>query len=450
MKKKEAIKKINTQEVKNGILLKLMMGFLSVIAFLIGHIYGVGMFLYAGVFLMLANFVLFPDDLLCFELLYLPLVNILKLSPTGASLLSYISLVGVAVFLLKRKSVNIDISTILVAVSLFILILFKGTFQGFAFSMAYVKLVITMTITAIYVKTKIDDSEISKNEIFEANIFLSCGVILSSVIGIVFAENVSLSRFLTSDAQYVGGELVSRFSGVSADPNYFSSFVIFAIAANLFCFIQKPHFLNVIFAVVLAVFGLLSLSKMFLILLVAILILFLFSWIKENGFSSSKNITVSVVLILGLFVGLYFILNSTSVQLILMRMDDSTNINEFTTNRSDTWIKYAEALWDDFDFFLIGVNRSDTILGRHVTHNTFLQIWWKLGLAGISLVLSWFVLVWNKCKKKNISGTLMMFIGCLGATIALDLLFFEQFFWFFVYFVICRQVAYKKEIIRVV
>lgn len=446
MKKKELIKKFNTQEVKNGSLLKLTMGILSVVAFVIGHIYSVSLFLYAGVFLMVANFVLFPDDLLCFELLYLPLVNILKLSPTGASLLSYISLVGVAVFLLKRKSVNIDISTIFVAVAFFVLILFKGLFQGFAFSMAYVRLVITMAVTAIYVKTKVDDSKMSEKDINQTNVFLSCGVILSSVIGFVFVENVNLSRFLTSDAQYVGGKLVSRFSGVSADPNYFSALVIFAIAANLFCFIQRPRFLNIVFAVVLAIFGLLSLSKMFLILLIVILILFLFSWIKEKGFSNSKNITVLIVLILGLCLGMHFILNSDSVQLILMRMDDSANINDFTTNRSDTWIKYAKALWDDFNFFFIGVDNNDAVVGRHVTHNTFIQIWWKLGLVGIGLVLTWFVLVWNKCKKKNISGTLMMFVGCLGAAIAIDLLFFEQFFWFFAFFVICRQAAYNKEI----
>ena len=79
---------------------------LSVALFVFGHVKGSNMLLYAGTLQMAVSFCFFSDELLCLELLYIPLAGILKFSPDGAALFSYISLVGVAVFLMKRKFPN--------------------------------------------------------------------------------------------------------------------------------------------------------------------------------------------------------------------------------------------------------------------------------------------------------------------------------------------------------
>ena len=284
----------------------LIMGTLSVLMFVAGHSRGSSIFLFIGVFIMALNFVVFSEDLLCLQLLYIPLVAVLKLSVDGASLLSYISLIGILVFLFKRRASTIEPSIILICSGLFLLILLKEFFQQFGFTMVYIKLLITMATTAIFVKEKISDVNTTQEEIRKANVFLTWGVILASVVGYFFAENPNFAKFLTIESKYIGEELVSRFCGVSADPNYYSSLVIFAIAANLFQFIYRPHISNIAYVIILLIFGILSLSKMFLILLTVTMLLFMLAWIKTRGLKSSKNV-ISIILIVTLLVCIIFL-----------------------------------------------------------------------------------------------------------------------------------------------
>ena len=418
----------------------LIMGTLSVLMFVAGHSRGSSIFLFIGVFIMALNFVVFSEDLLCLQLLYIPLVAVLKLSVDGASLLSYISLIGILVFLFKRRASTIEPSIILICSGLFLLILLKEFFQQFGFTMVYIKLLITMATTAIFVKEKISDVNNTQEEIRKANVFLTWGVILASVVGYFFAENPNFAKFLTIESKYIGEELVSRFCGVSADPNYYSSLVIFAIAANLFQFIYRPHISNIAYVIILLIFGILSLSKMFLILLTVTMLLFMLAWIKTRGLKSSKNVISIILIVTCMFIGLYYLLNSSTVQLIFFRMEDSGSLNEFTTGRSDTWLAYISTIWENIGYFLVGTNINSSLVGGHNAHNTILQIWWKLGIIGLLFIFMWFTTMWRKCKKRNVMGSTIMIIGCLGPTLVLDMLFFEQLFWFFAFYILCKQV----------
>ena len=304
-----------------------------------------------------------------------------------------------------------------------------------------------MATTALFLKSKINDSSITADEMRRANLFLTGGVILASLIGYCLADNIYLAQFLTTDLKYVDDELVSRFCGVSADPNYYSSFVIFAIATNLFHFIYRPHISYIFYTVLLTIVGVLSLSKMYLLLLVVTLCLFLFAWIRVNGGMNAKGVLSVITIIICVLIGGNFIMNLPSVQLIFARMGESSSINEFTTGRADTWIEYICTICGSAEYFLVGVDSNSAIAGIHNTHNTILQIWWKLGGVGILFVFSWFAFVWSKCKKRNVCGVALLLTGCLGATFALDMLFFEQLFWFFIFCVLCKQVfsAEKKQ-----
>lgn len=432
--RKNSIKRHNT-------VLPMTTGVLSIVLFMIGHLYGSFAVLYLGTLAMIANYTFFSDDLLCFELLYIPLVSILKLSPSGASLVSYISLVGLALYFIKKKASSVDCLIIFSAFGLLCLIFFKELLQHFGITMVYIKLIITMVSTAIFAKLKASDPSTDSEEMRKANLFLTTGVIIASIIGYTFMNNPRLSQFATVDSGYIGEEIVTRFAGVSGDPNYYSSLVIFAIASNLFQFIHRPHISNIVFSVILTLFGLLSLSKMFLILLTIVVLLFAFSWIKSNGIKDSKSIITTFGIIACLGVAFHFIVNTSSVQLILARMGEDSSLNDFTTGRSDAWIGYIDVLWNNLEYFFIGTNSHSAIVGLHNTHNTIIQTWWKLGLIGIIFVFMWFISVWGNCNKKKVVGSTLLFVGSIGATMALDILFFEQLFWFFAFYVICKNVT---------
>lgn len=421
------------------------MGILSVLLFVIAHATGFGVLLYVGALVMAFNFVMFSEDFLCLELLYLPLAPILKLSPDGAALVSYISLLGIFTFLVKRKVIDIDLTYLLVGAGLLGLFAFKQIFQSFGITMVYIRLVITMMVAAIYFDLRTSESDITPQEMHRANLFLTWGVLLASMVGYFFAENGNFSQYITVDTNYIGEEIVSRFSGVNGDPNYYSALVIFAIASNFFHFIHQPRVSHIVYASVLMAFGILSLSKMFLLLLAITLLLFLLGWIRTKGGLSTKGIASIFLMAVGVLVGGYFILNSESVQLILARMGASSDLDELTTGRSDTWLEYIKEIFGSLEYFLFGINQNSKIAGIHLTHNTFLQIWWKIGLIGMLLVGAWFALIWYRGNRGRLTGMLMLLVGGFGATLALDMLFFEQLFWLFILIMMCNQALVSEE-----
>ena len=194
------------------------LGILSVLLFVIAHATGFSVLLYVGAFAMAFNFAMFSEDFLCLELLYLPLSSILKLSPDGAALLSYISLLGIFVFLVKRKVIDIDLTYLLVGAGILALFLFKQVFQSFGISMVYIRLVITMMVAAIYFDLRTREADITAQEMYRANLFLTWGILLASMVGYFFAENGNFSRYITVDSGYIGDKIVSRFSGVNGAP----------------------------------------------------------------------------------------------------------------------------------------------------------------------------------------------------------------------------------------
>lgn len=433
-------KNIDIEQAKEKSILKpLFFSVLSVFLFVFGHTRDMDILLYGGTLLMMMNFVVFSKHLLCLELFYIPLATILKFSPTGAALFSYISIFGIIISLINNRAIKIKLGIIFSLTSLFGLLMLKEIFQSFGMGMNYIRLLMIMLSVVICISVGELKEKINLDNICSVNIFFSLGVILSSVLGYMYNDNVILSQFFsTTDHFYLEDELVDRFCGVSADPNYYSAIVIFAIATNLFIYLYRPKIYHVIITALLAVFGLLSLSKMFLILFIAVLFVFIFAFIRTREVSKKKNVLTIFVTCILLCVASVLLINSETVQIIIVRMSDG-NINSFTTGRLETWIGYINKITENFRILFFGTNDNAAIIGVHSTHNTLLQIVWKLGIAGLLCVIVWFTSVSRLFKTHKVHGTVLLLIGSLGALLALDLLFFEQMFWFFGYTLLCRK-----------
>lgn len=420
-------------------------GILSVLLFVFGHTRSMEILLYAGTLLMLMNFMLFSKHLLYLELFYIPLATILKFSPNGAALFSYISIFGIVISLINSRVVKIKLGILFSLSGLLCLLLLKELFQSFGMGMNYIRLLLIMLSVFICISTGELKEKINFDMICKANVFFSTSVLLASVLGYIYADNIKLSQyFSTTDQFYLEDEIVSRFCGVSADPNYYSSIVIFAIATNLFIYLYRSKIRYIVSAAILAFFGLLSLSKMFLILFAAVLLLFVIAFVRTRNLSDQKSFFVILITCVLLYAAGVLLINSNAVQVILERMSGD-DVNSITTGRSDTWIGYIDTITDDFNILFFGTNDNSAIVGVHNTHNTLLQIVWKVGLVGLICVITWFVSVVNIFEARKIKGTAILLVGALGALFAIDLLFFEQLFWFFIFLLLCRK-AIDNEI----
>jgi hypothetical protein len=111
-----------------------------------------------------------------------------------------------------------------------------------------------------------------------------------------------------------------------------------------------------------------------------------------------------------------------------------SRMSDFTTGRTDVWISYISAMFEDVKLLLFGQGCTRVLLGEKATHNTLLQCVFQLGIIGIALLILWIVFFFQtllrgvRLQKQQIVRLAMVLIGTFGPWIALDYLFFDEFF----------------------
>lgn len=215
------------------------------------------------------------------------------------------------------------------------------------------------------------------------------GVILSCFIG-YFAEDIgSLSSFLGEAKIYNVEtlELTNRFAGIWNDPNTFSSFICIALYTN-FIIYKRNWCSNTTFflsGILLTLFGILSLSKMCIIILTLTWIAFIstnsgISFLKKIGLFAT--FTISVML-------LSYVFPDVFEAAIFRFYTDSTNdydLNSLTTNRYSLWLVYIENITTGLNLMFGHGITAILPIGR-AAHNTYLQIIYNLGIVGFILFI---------------------------------------------------------------
>ena len=256
---------------------------------------------------------------------------------------------------------------------------------------------------------------------------LAQGTILSCIIGLnlqmipKLRTSVTVASYLSSDS----GAIVSRFSGLWNDPNGLTVFIIVSMFICLVAFNSKH--LNIIefyiYEIMLTVFGLLTLSKSCMILLVLFWgYLFLFK-------SQMKFIHKIFVLFIGI-IALYFISKfmSDTITELIARFTSASSSKTLTTGRTDLWMMYLDEM--NFRIWLFGKGINADLPNGRAAHNTLIQIIYNIGIVGL-VIWSGLFIEQNKlaCYKNRGSKRLWIPIFALIVTMFfLDGMFLELFY----------------------
>ena len=119
-------------------------------------------------------------------------------------------------------------------------------------------------------------------------------------------------------------------------------------------------------------------------------------------------------------------------------MDDrfsySANISQLTTGRTDLWKKYIEEFLHNAPLTLLGEGYTSVTLDGFASHNTVIQGIFQFGIIGFPFFLTWVYLSLKSTFvkyvniKANWKFALLMCVGVVLPWMALDLLFFDEFF----------------------
>ena len=264
-----------------------------------------------------------------------------------------------------------------------------------------------------------------------------CGVIFSGLIGLLKDFIPRLAAELVS-AQYLNestGVIVVRFAGLWNDPNGFTFFIICSLCVFQWMLMNRRITIRafIIGVVILSSFGLATLSKS------CILMMLLF-WICFIFFQNSVNIKVKIGTILllgGCLILLYSSYSEMLMEVVYRFTRGSTGSNisfaSITTLRNSIWGDYLSAYWSGNILFGNGIDAP--IVGGYGCHNTYIQLLYEWGIIGVTVYLGLWINVLKSVQRTINKRNWVPFLFLLILAFSISCLYIE-FFYFLIPFML--------------
>ena len=350
----------------------------------------------------------------------LPFTMIYKLSPAATSLFAYVMLAAGLILMIRTMKFD---SIPFVLIVLFGIYAFVGAGGP---TTTIIKMIMGMFLFYIFVK------KIEQNDFKNQSLAFVLGMLGSSCIGTLKGSWSRLDAYFSDmNTIYIDGVSSTRFSGLYLDPNYYSISVIFAIALCVMFFTRKEgnRAFWAIGAGVLTLCGMSSYSKMFLLALAVVVLIYIIYGLR----TPKLIITTLAILICGGF-AIYSWMQSSGFLDTMIRRFDSDDIS---TGRFEIWEKYLHHLSESPKTLLFGDGIGASYLSGSAPHNTFIEILYFVGiLGGILFVLALLSLFLSKKNdnKRNLVNfalpiLLFIMIMSLGCMTINDLMFYCMLMW---------------------
>lgn len=328
------------------------------------------------------------DDLIVILYATLPLYNMLNIRPGTYSMHYLIVGVFIVKYLLRRK---VSALKLLVFLTLFLLRVFAC---DFVLLVSWSLLILPLILTV--------DDDIWIRNIRRILLWMNLSLILSCAVGCIML--VTQKSIYTTSYLYISGVRTIRFAGMTGDSVAFGQACALMIGMNLtYCYFNPniPKKFYWVSTLILAMAALLSYSKMTLICILMVLVIFLVLYGKaypKDRKSLIKAVVVGIAL-LGLTVTAVLVLmdyhgNST---VILGYIDRFTRA-DLSTGRFSLWQVYLKKLTSSFKNLFLPLTAKqlsarvwNPSTGTYVTyvHNLYLETIAVFGWCAAVLIFVW-------------------------------------------------------------
>ncbi|MGN0841516.1 MAG: O-antigen ligase family protein [Candidatus Ornithospirochaeta sp.] len=221
------------------------------------------------------------------------------------------------------------------------------------------------------------------------------GTAVSSIYAWVFTNNEAIKAIVGIDKEKTSIVVVdyTRFSGLFADPNYYSAVLIFALIGIMILRINKKikPTLGYVIAIIITLIGLLTVSKSFFLMLVVILVYYTFSLFSQKRLAAGTG----MLLLLSVLAVLAFSGSLSMLDNVIVRLTTATSKAELTTGRSIIWENYSEYISSHPLIFLFGEGLDAPLLNMVGTHNIFLESIYNIGITGLLLMVTLLISVFK-------------------------------------------------------
>lgn len=364
--------------------LKLDLGFCVVYTVLIvAGMYIKAASLAAFLLVALAFFCVPLENILCQMLYLMPFAMIFKMSPGSTSFLTYLELYT-AVLLLMRHPV-LRIREIICMLLLLASMLGGSMYAGYLEPLLLVKFFAAILLLMSFELTD------HRRQLPNYLVMMAVGLIVSSVIAYFWQNTALLQQYITMDRviEYTGYAFKTsdtiRFSGLNSDPNYYSINLCVVISGLLILTNYKRiqnRAMAYGLAAILVCFGLMTVSKSFLLMLAVLL-----AWMVVLGLRQRRyGLAILVLLAGGVLVMLAVSGKVHSLNLVLDRLFQSDGTTDWSTGRLSIWERYFTYFREHLPGLFFGYGIGCGYIG-FAAHNTYIELLGSLGVVGSVIFL---------------------------------------------------------------
>ncbi len=337
----------------------------------------------------------------------------------------------------KEKKGIIEVGNLLLVLIFIIYTLILKLLLNQNFSMSYVMFVFMLFFLPTYLKLYRDQLS------FELSIIsFSTGIITAGFISKILMKYPHMLQYIdVYEWKRVG---LTRLSGFYGDANFYSSHIIVAICGLLIIAMNKEfkHAIKLFVLVIALIYlGLLSVSKMFLFVLIVVS----FLWMLTLLFNK-ENILLKIRIILCVAIGVIFIISSgifaDQIHMYMIRFDMVSDTNSLTTGRSTILENYISFFENNPFALFFGQGYSSVYSSKlnFAAHNTLIQSLYQFGIIGSMILAIWLFQLNNKIKTESNSVLSVIFaIACFIPWLSLDILFFDEFFYILALYIIGKK-----------
>ena len=312
----------------------------------------------------------------------------------------------------------------LIALTLFSKLL-DGTFLSFDY-VSFMMLVLVFPVVK-------EEWKAGKYDFYQSTVFFSVGIIVAGLCALNFAGYANIARFIRVDTYLT----VIRRSGFYGDANFYTAQITAAIGGGLMGLLKEKKrarsVLLFILLVLLVYCGFLSASKSFALILAGLILLWLIGLFHVQGRGIFKVLLLLAAVTVAIFIATSELFRGL-IEVFNTRFSFRANISDFTTGRTDVWQVYLRELMTDWKTLFLGKGFTNIIVGEKSTHNILLQMVFQFGLIGVPAMLAWTICFFMdapqrpKGAKRETLCTLLLTVGVFSPWLAIDTLFFDDFF----------------------
>lgn len=355
---------------------------------------------------------------------FLPWSTLMKLAPGSISFYT-LSLIVICLAYVIRFRARLNMPCVVAAIFVMGLTLPAKLLAGGGLSMDYIMFLFLLALFPTVMRECV--SGVSHRLL---TVFFSLGIITAALSARSLASYGSIARYIDVDSW----TNVVRYSGYYGDANFYSAQISAALSGVLLQMLEEKNWKKILPWILLAVLliycGLMSASKMFVITLVVMGLLWILAILTmpERG-------GVKLMLLLAICAGTVIVIGSgiftDAIATILYRFSFSSDISALTTGRTDLWLSYAKEIFSSPRILLLGNGYTNLKVNGRASHNSLIQLIFQFGLIGSVPLIRWMRSYVSdalaKCRPK-ILHALIVLVGIFLPWMALDMLFFDEFF----------------------